>query len=205
MIEGEGHQIEEEPREELYEVCVVHGHGFRKDKPGSLELDAKIRALAAGALAEDGAVGQLIFTGAIMPSGKSSIASAMRDYMISKYPNLKDFPIKLEEESHDTNENARNVASMLTDSEREKVIVLSSDYHLKRAQESFEQAGISAEIVSAEDLVKDRSSAHHALMDRYLRSIRYKRLRVQDAILKKINRIAPELLSELANKLRRQD
>jgi uncharacterized SAM-binding protein YcdF (DUF218 family) len=201
--------LEEEPElepNELYANCVVLGSGFRGDKPGSLNLESKIRALAAGELASEGDVKKLIFTGGVIQKGSPTIASAMREYMLAKYPDLADFPIELEEQSIDTIEDAENVAAMLREQGSESAVVLTSESHLPRSLEAFGRNGIAVDGLVAELLASERSPHHLELMDKYRKSLRSRKDIAVETILRGISRteLGRKLLNEQAHRSRDQ-
>jgi uncharacterized SAM-binding protein YcdF (DUF218 family) len=203
-LETEGHLTEEEMGEERpYSKCIVLGGGFRKEKPNDLNLPTKLRALAAGVLASQGKITSLIFTGGIVPYGDRPVSVAMKEYMLGKFPGLNNIEIETEEESVDTKENAWKTAKKLSPEDLSNVLVLSNDFHLKRAKEDFLRAGINPEMISAEELASLRSSHHEELVDNYQNSCSRKKSSAIEAILEGINKVDPEILTSIARKLRR--
>lgn len=176
-----------------YDAAIVHGGGWRegfdpKNTTGQiphLSLEAKMRVQACGVLAENGKIQEAIFSGGqTLGENYSSEAEAMEKYFRATFPDLKDFPIFLEKESYDTSENAKFTKDIMDRHEINTVFMITSGFHLKRAQKLFQEFGINTYPLGAEELVKQRSNHHDVFADKYLGSTRHLKKEVVDHILR---------------------
>ena len=170
-----------------------------------LTLDSKLRALAGGLLAREGMVNELILTGGKTAGpGNPSEADALKSYLLKKYPDLANFPIRLEETSVDTTESAKSVAEMLGGDSKKPVLLITNDYHVLRASRDFQNQGLTIEEIPAETIVSKRSGHHERFIQEYLRSCKTKKKQAIEVALRGIMKLDPEgkLLTMLAHKLR---
>ncbi len=82
--------------------------------------------------------------------------------------------IELEEKSLETRTNLENVLRKIGPGG--VVAVLSNDYHLKRTEMLAKDLGLKAIMVSAESILKSRSSHYEGFLERYDKSIWHKKL-----------------------------
>jgi uncharacterized SAM-binding protein YcdF (DUF218 family) len=81
----------------------------------------------------------------IVLSGGHGVAESMRLFLVSQ--GIPEGVIQTETRSESTRENAEFTAAMLPKSDRGRVAVLSSEYHMRRAVREFERAGFQNLIV----------------------------------------------------------
>lgn len=155
-----------------YEVGVLLGEQFKDlGTANALTVDAKIRTLAAGMLAENGKIGELVISGGrIAGLDKPSIAAGMKEYLLKKFPTLSGFPITLEEDSIDTSENAEYVAEILAQKEARNAVLITSFSHMRRAEKLFREYGIDVYDMAAEYELAGRSHHHKKFIEKYLGS-----------------------------------
>lgn len=192
----------------VFDFAVVLGGGMLinpdSDTP-ELTLDSKLRVLAAGLIASEGRANNLILSG-----GKTagpdhpSEAETMRIYLLREYPNLSGFPIRLEEDSVDSVENAKFTSEILKDNKGEPILLITSDYHMLRASRDFQGQGLNIEKLPAEEIVSEHSSENEKFIRTYLKSQGIKKRRITELALRGIMKLDPEgkLLTMLARKLR---
>ncbi|MBI3442352.1 MAG: YdcF family protein [Candidatus Sungbacteria bacterium] len=163
-------------------------------------MEAKIRALAAGEMLQNETVEKVIFSGG-KTAGMAypSEAAAMREYLKKRYPNIEEDRVLLEEGSIDTIENAKKIADLLERYGLDNfILLLTSEWHLKRAQKVFENQGIETKPLPAEELIASRgqkSSAHEPykkFLERYRSSSRVKIKKINEAILRALLVVDPE-------------
>lgn len=100
--------------------------------------DTESRTLEAVRLYKEHYAPRLVFSGAALdPSGPSN-AEAMRAIALKEDVPMQD--ILIEEGSKNTAENARSVVTLLIDYEVQKVILVTSPYHQRRADINFKRA-----------------------------------------------------------------
>ena len=128
----------------------------------------------------------------------------MKAYLLEKFPDLEDFPVRLEKTSMDSVENAKLVTEMLGDDSEGTTLLVTEDWHMLRARQNFQRQGITVEEVPAETIVSDRSSHHEKFIQDYLRSSGTKRKQATELALRGMMKIDPQgrLLTTLACKLR---
>lgn len=198
--------LEDLPR---HRALVVLGSEFRSDipkksghelRPNALGLEAKIRALAAGEMLQNETVEKVIFSGGqTAGAAYPSQAAAMWEYLKKRYPHVQEDHIILEEGSIDTVENAKKIADLLDQYGLDNVILLlTSEWHLKRAQKIFENQGIETEPLSAEELLASRGQKGSArepykeFLRSYRSSSRVKIEKMKEAILRALLIVDPE-------------
>lgn len=178
--EDEGNELGEIP--DHYDAAVVQGGGWRErfdseaeeGKTPHLSLEAKMRVMACGILASNDKIKQAIFSGGHTLGEKlPSEAEVMKKYFQTTFPELKDFPILLEDDSYDTSENAIFTKDILNSHDINTAFTITSDFHIKRAQKLFSEFGIKTYPLSAEGLVKQRSLHHKEFIEKYLGSKRH--------------------------------
>ncbi len=88
-------------------------------------------------------------------SGGGGTAAAMRDFVVAE--GVPASAVRLEDKSSTTRENALYVAAMLKDDTRSKVL-LTSDYHSRRAYRAFLRCGLAVYPRAAPDAIKGAGS-----------------------------------------------
>ena len=166
-----GQVIPKDPTEKPFVRDPREQDFFNKD--GTTEVpniwlspDALLRAYAAGLLWESGHASGvktllLISGGATGGSEKPSEALAIKQLIRVMFPHIPEDEIMLEDQSFNSIENARNTHKILADL-REKIRLssdcpiwlVSSGYHLERAQRIFKRTGIKTVPVVETDVIK---------------------------------------------------
>jgi len=204
-------EIEDEESPEIpktFRYAIILGSGMKLDPNGEtigLTLDSKLRVLAGGLLAREGKVNELILTGGKTAGADNpSEAETMKLYLLRKYPDLADFPIRLEETSIDTATNAEFTSEMLRGDSEGPILLITNDYHMLRASKNFQNQGLNIEEMPAEEIVSERSSHHERFIREYLRSCEIKKKQAIEVALRGMMKLDPKgkLLTALAHKLR---
>jgi len=191
-----------------FNYAVVLGGGLTinsDSKVAELTLDSKLRVLAAGLIASEGRANNLILSGGKTAGpDQPSEAEIMKLYLLHEYPNLSNFPIRLEEESIDSIENARFTSEILKDNKEESILLITSDYHMLRASRDFQGQGLNIEKLPAEGIVSEHSSENEKFIRTYLKSQGIKKKQVVELALRQMMKLDPKgkLLTLLARKLR---
>jgi uncharacterized SAM-binding protein YcdF (DUF218 family) len=151
------------------DAIVVLGHRPARDEHG-VEPELRLRTERGIALHRAGRAPLLVFTGGPDGSGESE-AHVMAE--LARGAGVPDSALRLESASQDTIENARFTVAMLA---RElgrapRVVVVTSDYHVKRAARLFRCAGAD---VQGEGVPLDALRG----MDRFSRRFRERVVRV---------------------------
>lgn len=196
-------------------IVVVLGSSWEDFKEGEhpeLSTDSKLRTLAAGVLASEKDISQLIFAGGRTAGPENpSEAQEMKRYLKENFSNLE-VSIKLDSESFDTIENAKFVNEIAGKTDLSKVFVVTNEYHRERVSAIFEYVGMPVEVVAAEDVLrrtyqKDKGENYYPykkFIEQHLNSGEIKRKEFLEVGLRVINKLDPEgrLLTSLAKKLR---
>ncbi len=161
-----------------FDTIVALGKNWKKYPPkGSsdfnLELseESKITVLAAGELYLTKVAPMIIFS-----SGKTagqrfpSEASKMYEYMKSKYPEIPDDGVVLEERSLTTFENAKEVKSLMRAMNRNTAALLTIGFHLPRAVKVFRDHRMDVSGFASERVLTENSEKYKAFVGRYLSS-----------------------------------
>lgn len=106
--------------------------------------DTGARARKAVELYEGGWAEKIVFAGAAADPNSPSNAAQMREIALAG--GVPDEAILLDESSRNTSENARNVAKILAQNGWTNVILVSENYHLRRAKILFAAAGENLDI-----------------------------------------------------------
>ncbi len=120
-----------------YDVVVVMGASLKPDGTPSIALTRRARHGAA--LVNSGTAGSVLFSGGRAVKGVTE-ADAM--LQIGLAMNLEPEQMVLESASTDTWENAHNSVAIIKQKGWQKVVLVSDDYHLSRAQLAFKAAGM---------------------------------------------------------------
>lgn len=190
--------LPEEPSGEIptkLPTVVVLGSGFQKEAPpgGPDRLDqwARMRVLAAGMMFEEGITGLIILTGGkLFDETKSSVAQAMKDYLLMKFPNIPEDSIILEEESTDTSENAAKTLKIMNERKIPGAIILTDEPHLARAESLFRTHGLFKTYgrvrgtASAEVKISARTEHHRKFVERLKESEEFKDFEKRERILR---------------------
>jgi uncharacterized SAM-binding protein YcdF (DUF218 family) len=121
------------------DAVVVLGHRPARDAHG-LEAETEARVSRGIALYREGKAPRLVFTGGHTSPGASE-AEIMGAYAESQ--GVPAQALRLETHSHDTIENARFTVDLLSSelARAPRVLLVTSDYHVKRASALFRCAG----------------------------------------------------------------
>lgn len=135
--------------------AIVLGGGLKPTGVAfSLTLDSKIRVLAAGLIASEGMVSELILSGGKTAGQENpSEAELMKKFLLEKYPDLANFTLHLEDSSIDTLENAKAIAEMVQDKGEEPILLITNEYHMLRASRIFKNQGLNINEIPAELVV----------------------------------------------------
>lgn len=142
------------------EILIVLGASETQD--GILGYSSYLRTEYAIRCWREGWPREILISGGA--KNGAQLASAMRDLMVAY--GVKAEVIHVETESTDTRENAINVAQILRNAPGPKVL-LTSDYHMYRAQRAFEKAGLRVLPRPFPDVIK-RSTAYRGRWTAFL-------------------------------------
>jgi uncharacterized SAM-binding protein YcdF (DUF218 family) len=164
VLQGSVETLNEVP--EHFDALVVLGKNWRAYPPTNdsgefklrLSIESKMSALAAGEMFRAGLINEIIFS-----SGKTagrnypSEAMAMKDFMLSKFPDIPDVAIVLEETSIDTPQNAEEVAKIINaDPRLKKIALMTIKSHMLRSVRLFKEFGMDVKQFPSEDQLKKR-------------------------------------------------
>lgn len=183
---------------EKFDALIVLGAGWNKFETDivdiailppkyNLNMEAKIRTLAAGEMFREKLADKIIFSGGKTAGRKwLSEAKAMQEYLKNKFPEIPDDSIIIEEESIDTPDNAEKILPILEKYKIQNAALMTSAAHLPRAQKIFETFGIETHPFPAENELKKRSLRHLRFVKNYLKSDRVKKMNLREKILRGI-------------------
>ena len=174
-----------------YPVLLVLGGGFKREpaSPPALTSESHMRILAAGEMFKQGMIGKIVLAGGKTAGDDNpSEAQVMKAYLQKKYPRISDENIILEENSVDTSENMENINRLLEERGFNEAILLTSELHLKRAEQLARQYNLNIiEGHAAEDEIINRSPRHYErFVDNYTASCGYKMAQVKEFILRSL-------------------
>ena len=180
---------------EKFDALIVLGAGWNKfgketnpnDPRYNLNMEAKVRTLAAGEMFKEKLTDKIIFSGG-QTAGKNwlSEANAMREYLKNKFPEIPDDSIITEEESIDTPGNAEKTLTILEKYKIQSAALITSAAHLPRAQKIFETFGMETYPLPAENQLKKRSLHYLKFVKNYLKSGKVKKINLREQILRGI-------------------
>lgn len=132
------------PPVEEYDAIIVLGAQVKPD--GGLSLQLQWRLDAAVKAWQDHPC-WVVVCGAKGDNEPVEEAYAMRDYLLTQGVPLE--MILTEAESYNTRQNINHAAQLLDDKDVQRVVVVTSDYHLPRALALAEDAGLDASGIGA--------------------------------------------------------
>ena len=135
------------PPAENYNAIVVLGAQVKPDGTLSLQLQWRLDAAFEAWQKEPGLV---VVCGAQGANEPEPEAHAMRDYLLGK--GVAEESILMDDASYNTRQNIRHAAELLKDHEAQRVLIVTSDYHLPRAMALAEDEGLDATGVGARTL-----------------------------------------------------
>lgn len=127
-----------------YDAIIVLGAQVKPDGVPSLQLQWRIDA-AAKAWKERNAL--IVVCGAQGSNEPAPEAHVMREELIRQ--GVPEEMILMDDQSFNTRQNIANAVRLLEDREVQRVLIVTSDYHLPRAMAIAEDAGLSASGVGA--------------------------------------------------------
>lgn len=126
-----------------YDAALVLGVELDADDAPTEELARRV--MAAARAYRGGACARLVLCGGRLPGHRRSEAEVMARMLAAL--GVPKRSLILEDQSRDTMENCRNAAALLGGTER--VLVVTSDYHLRRAVMTARRAGLRADGLAA--------------------------------------------------------
>lgn len=176
-----------------FDGLVVLAKGWREYTIGGakegfrfhLSMESKMTSLAAGEMLKAGLADIVIFSGG-KTAGKDlpSEAKALWDYTKSKYPDIPEEKIVIEEESFDTIGAAEKVYDILEKFKLKNVALLTIGFHLPRSEKIFTNYGIKVHGIPSEEVLRNRSPDYQRFLERYLSSSRVRTEKIKEAILR---------------------
>lgn len=122
-----------------YDAIIVLGAQVKPDGVPSLQLQWRLDA-AANAWKERNSI--IVVCGAQGSNEPAPEAHVMRDVLVKQ--GVPAEQILMDDQSFNTRQNIRNAVSLLEGREVERVLIVTSDYHLPRAMAIAEDAGLEA-------------------------------------------------------------
>jgi uncharacterized SAM-binding protein YcdF (DUF218 family) len=135
------------PPAEHYDAIVVLGAQVKPDGSLSLQLQWRLDAALEAWQKENSLI---VVCGAQGSNEPEPEAHAMRDYLAAKGVPLQS--ILVDDTSYNTRQNIRHAAQLLEAHKAERVLIVTSDYHLPRAMALAEDEGLQATGVGARTL-----------------------------------------------------
>lgn len=159
-------------------VAIVLGSGWRKPQPEGrtspeLSTESRIRLLAAGLLAQNGKVGEILITGGhTLGEDAPSEAEAIKDYLLTRFPDLaeKGVQVTTEDISLETTVSADNAIEYLNSKGVNEAFLITSSTHMLRSEKIFQDRGFKIHPLAAEFKAAQASRRHAEFIDRYLGS-----------------------------------
>jgi len=168
---------EEKQTTKKYDALIVFGFGARprtkeesavdpdrmEDKGWHLTTGTKARVLAAGELWEMGEIDKIVLSEGGTPDKEKSGGELMREYLMSKYPDIPEDRIVVEDKSSNTIENFAGTVDYLDGLEEERKLqrkpslryaFLSNTFHMARIQSLAGKFGVEGDGFTAEDVLE---------------------------------------------------
>jgi uncharacterized SAM-binding protein YcdF (DUF218 family) len=142
-----------------------------------LSRESRLNALAAGNLYRPG-MKILFSTGETAGEGVPAESSAMRDYLLSRFPDIPEEAIDLEDRSIDTAGNAEEVSRILRNEGElpDSIGLLTVGYHVPAAKKLFESYHVPVDqTFAAEEVLEARGSAYKEYIDAWRQTDRIKK------------------------------
>lgn len=124
------------------DTLVVLGAGTVAEFP---DLDTYWRCVYAVRFFRSGSFQRIVLSGGSPSDGTMSVATVMANFL--KSAGIPADAMLLETASHSTRENAVLVGQLLSGIHPGKVMLLTSDYHTRRARAAFQRAGMDVDVV----------------------------------------------------------
>lgn len=131
------------------DTLVVLGAGVVADFP---DLETYWRCVYAVRFFRSGSFQRIVLAGGPAGAGEVTVASVMAAYLEGAH--VPADKILLESKSHSTRENALFVQEMLREIPAGKVVLLTSDYHTRRAEAVFRHLGMNLAVVAVPYVIK---------------------------------------------------
>lgn len=131
------------------DTLVVLGAGTEGDLP---DLETYWRCVYAARLFRSGSFKRIVLAGGPAVPGETPVAAVMAAYL--EHANFPSDRILLETSSHSTRENAVYVRELLREVHPGKIVILTSDYHTRRAEAAFRHAGLDVVVAAVPYIVK---------------------------------------------------
>lgn len=167
---------------------VVLGGGWEQSdhSPAMLSMEARMRIIALGVLADRGLVEHAIFSGGIeSPDSHTAEATDMIDYFRERFTGLRGVTLHAELKSYDTTTNAQNVGALADQLDLQPPFTLiTSNSHLKRSSKIFAHAGLDVVPLAAENVFAQQSDHHAAFAHRYTHSSRQSKKIIAESALR---------------------
>lgn len=157
--------------------------------PSHLQMESKMRALAAAEMYKQGLVDRIILSGGTkekIDNQKVALSEAegMKEYVLTKYPDVSEDVFVLDSDARDTSQSAENISKIFERLNVSQALLLTSDAHLKRAGRLFRNYRVEvSDTIAAELKLGNRSRHYRRFVDRYLSSSRVKGRRRREMLL----------------------
>jgi hypothetical protein len=151
-----------------------------------LSIETRIRMLALGTIAENGAdISEALLLGGIQaPRASTAEAEGMLDYLSEQFPHCA-IRATLDMHCHDTWSSAQRAAQLISANSAIKPGLLTSRSHLPRATKIFHEKGLAIRPVDAETILLHSEDANHQeLAKNYLHSMRYVKWLGMEAVMR---------------------
>lgn len=181
------------------DALIVLGHnigaGWKGERirrvPDHLSGHSKLNALAAGILFKEGLAKNIIFSSGHTAGNETpSEAEAMRDFLITRFPEIPSSAIILEDKSIDTAGNAEESIRILNKQNYSSVGLMSTNDHLRNSIILFARYGLrvkkensfASEEVIAGEMAKNPSRNPKLFIEGYRKSSQVKKDRQKEII-----------------------
>jgi uncharacterized SAM-binding protein YcdF (DUF218 family) len=140
-------------------IGIASGPEKIRSNRRQLSHDSRLNVLAAGLLYKNNPGMKIILSGG-KTAGPNNLseAEAMKEYLMTRFPDIPDDDIETEDFSIDTTTNAQEIEKMLHESEHpyEHIGLLTVGYHMRNASRLFKTHGVPIEQkFAAEDVLRD--------------------------------------------------
>lgn len=130
-----------------YDAVLVLGLELNADDSATPELEARVQTAAEVWRKLGGNCGKLVLCGGVQPEHHTAEADVMAGLL--RQAGVPDGMMMLERQSQDTMGNCRCAAQLLGGAEGKRVLVVTSDYHRRRAVMTARRVGFRADGMAA--------------------------------------------------------
>lgn len=156
---------------------LAHGHP-PQDK---LEIDARLRVLGAVEAEIINPNLSIVFVGGHVPEGQATTSQQMAEYFSARSDSQH---VEVLDQSNNTVLNIEEIIAYLErHPEIQKISIMAARFQLERIEKILKNLNLKAELIPYDPLVVGRSNKHEEILEKYEKSLYYKRYQAENALM----------------------